>query len=170
MNIMNTIGEGPSSHERGHHLLPNPDRLRPALMTGVYVGALLILVMSAALVAANRVPALEPYALERNAASYGAFVILLLIPVIRFLKRPLRMFVSAIVAWVLFVGAYNIAGFYFRGLFDMRTPFQALIEGSVLYGIVAVTIWVVRMGLYACRHAIAPGRRRVHHHVVHHHR
>jgi len=165
---MNIINEGPLSPAHEHQLFPNPDRLRPALMTGVYVGALLILVMSAALVAANRVPALDRYALERNAASYGAFVILLLIPVMRFLKRPLHMFVAAIVAWVLFVGAYNIAGFYFRDLFDMRTPFQALIEGGVLYGIVAVTIWVLRMAFYARRHAIAPGRRRVHH-VAHHH-
>jgi hypothetical protein len=161
--------EEPSSSDRERHLLANPDRLRPALMTGVYVGAFLILVMSAALVAANRVPALERYALERNAASYGAFVILLLIPVIRFVNRPVHMFVSAIVAWVLFVGAYNIAGFYFRDLFEMRTPFQALIEGGLLYGVVAVTIWVVKMGLYARRHAIAPARRRVHH-VVHHRR
>jgi hypothetical protein len=169
MNIMDAMQEGPSSPKREKRLLPNPERLRPALMTGVYVGALLILVMSAALAAANRVPALERYALERNAASYGTFVILLLIPVVRFLKRPLHLFVSAIVAWVLFVGAYNIAGFYFRDLFDMRTPFQALIEGGVLYGVIAVTIWVMRMALYARRHAIAPGRRRVHD-VVHHHR
>lgn len=169
MNIMNAIKDDPSSLEGRRNLRRNSERLRPALMTGVYVGAAWILVMSAALVAANRVPALERYALERNAASYGAFVILMLIPVIRFMKRPLHMFVSAIVAWIFFVGAYNIAGFYFRNLFLIRTPFQALIEGGVLYGVVAVTIWVMRMVLYARRHAIAPARRRVHD-VAHHHR
>jgi hypothetical protein len=162
------IEEDPSSAER-HNILPDAEGLRSALITGVYVGALLILVMSAALVAANRVPRLEPYALERNAASYGAFVVFLLIPVVRFLKRPLQMFVSAIVAWVLFVGAYNIAGFYFRDLFDMRTPFEALIEGGVLYGIAAVGIWVAKMGFHARTHSIAPRRRRVHH-IAHHHR
>jgi len=166
---MNTIEAGGSPPEQDRPFIPDARRFRPALVTGVYVGAFLILVMSAALVAANRVPALDRYALERNAASYGAFVILLLVPVIRFLKRPLHMFVSAIVAWVLLVGAYNIAGFYFRDLFEIRTPFQALIEGGVLYGVIAVASWVVRMGLYARRHAIAPRRRRVHH-VAHHHR
>lgn len=165
--MLNKIAESASSTEQGPPLASHPSAFRSALIIGVYVGALLILIMSAALVAANRVPALEPYALERNAASYGAFVILLLIPVLRFLKRPVQMFVSAIVAWTLFVGAYNIAGFYFRDLFQIRTPFQALIEGCVLYGFVAVTVWVIRMALYARRHTLAPRRRRVHH-VVHH--
>jgi hypothetical protein len=138
------------------------ERFRPALVMGIYTGALLIIVMLGALVAANRIPRLEPYALERNAASYGSFVILMLVPVLVFLKRPLKMFLSAIVAWVLFVGAYNLAGFYFRNLFDvLRTPFVALIEGAVLYGVAAVLCWVTAMALHARHHAIAPRRRRV---------
>jgi len=64
--------------------------------------------MLAALVGANRVPRLEPYALERNAASYVAFAILMLVPIVVFLKRPLQMFVSAIIAWVLFAAAYSL--------------------------------------------------------------
>jgi hypothetical protein len=166
MNILNDP-EQPSAGKPS--LPPDSEGIRSAFVTGAYVGALLVIVMSAALVAANRIASLEPYALERNAASYGAFVILLLIPVIRFLRRPLHMFVAAIVAWVLFVGAYNIAGFYFRNLFELRTPFQALIEGGLGYGLFAVAVWVVKMGLYARRHAIAPRRRRVHH-VAHHRR
>jgi hypothetical protein len=53
-----------------------------------------------ALVAANRIPGLEQYALERNAISYSMFVLFMLIPVFRFLKRPLQLFVSAMIAWV----------------------------------------------------------------------
>ena len=139
----------------------------PALWVGLYLGALLNIVMIAALVAANRAPKLEPYALERNAACYGFFVLLLLIPVVWFLKRPTQMFVAGIVGWVLFSAGYNLAGFYFHNLFDvLRTPLEALIEGAVLYGVAAVLSWVVGMIFHARRHSIAP-RRRPASHAVH---
>jgi hypothetical protein len=141
--------------------------LSPALWTGVYLGALLNIVMIAGLVAANRFPRLEPYALERNAASYGLFVLFLLIPVVRFCKRPSHLFVAGIVGWVFFVAGYNLAGFFFHNLFDvLRTPFEALVEGGVIYGVAAVLLWVVRMLLHARRNPIAP-RRRPAHHAVH---
>jgi hypothetical protein len=132
----------------------------PAILTGIYVGALMIVVMLSALVAANRFPALEPYALERNAASYGTFVILFLVPVVLFLKRPKHLFVSAMVSWILFVLAYNVAGLFFRNLFSvLRTPLEALVEGALAYGILAAIVWVVRMILHARRYPLASRRR-----------
>ena len=131
-----------------------------AIRTGVYGGALLIVAMLGALVAANRIPALEKYAFERNAACYTLFVLLMLVPVIRFLNRPLQMFGAAIIGWVMFVAAYDLAAFYFRDLFQvLRTPFQALIEGTVVYGILAVGSWVCGMLLHARRHPLTPGRK-----------
>lgn len=157
----------PDSGESENLALANAKSSSPALWTGVYLGALLNIVMIAALVAANRFPSLEPYALERNAASYGLFVLFLMIPVVWFLKSPVQMFTAGIVGWVLFVAGYNIAGFFFHNLFNvLRTPFEALIEGAVLYGVAAVLSWVVGMILHARRHTIAP-RRRPAHHVVH---
>jgi hypothetical protein len=139
----------------------------PAVWTGLYLGALLNVVMIAALVAANRFSNLEPYALERNAASYGLFVLFLLIPVVRFLNRPVQMFNAGMIGWVLFVAGYDLAGLFFHNLFNvLRTPFEALIEGAVLYGVAAVLCWVVGMILLARRHPIAP-RRRAAEHVVH---
>ncbi|MGB8524049.1 MAG: hypothetical protein WCD43_13875 [Candidatus Acidiferrales bacterium] len=133
---------------------------RPALWTGLYAGTLLVMVMFGALVAANRLPWLDNRALERNAASYGLFVIFMLIPVVRFLNRPIQMFTSAMIAWVMFVIAYDIAGMLFRNLFQiLRTPFQAFIEGAVVYGVFAVGSWVGAMVLHARHHAIAPRRR-----------
>jgi hypothetical protein len=149
--------------EKASRALDDANPSSPALWTGVYLGALLNIVMIAALVAANRFPRLEPYALERNAASYGLFVLLLLIPIVRFLKRPVRMFTAGVVGWVLFVAGYNIAGLYFHNLFDvLRTPLEALIEGGVLYGVAAVISWVVGMIYHARRHTIAPRRRSAH--------
>src|ERR1700683_5615875 len=88
-----------------------------AIRTGVYGGALLTVAMLGALVAANRMPALEKYAFERNAACYTLFVLLMLVPVVRFLTRPLKMFGAGMVGWVIFVAAYDLTGFYFRDLF-----------------------------------------------------
>ena len=140
---------------RAHKPMP-----RPALWTGLYTGTLLVMVMLGALVAANRLPWLDNRALERNAASYGLFVIFMLIPVVRFMKRPTQMFTSAMIAWVMFVVAYDIAGMLFRNLFQvLRTPFQALIEGAVIYGVLAVVFWVSAMVLHARHHPISPRRR-----------
>ena len=102
--------------------------------------------MIAALVAANRFPGLEPYALERNAVSYSLFVLLALLPVLRFMKRPREMFVAGIIAWVIFSAGYNFAGLFFRSLFDLlRTPLEVLTEGAVVYGVAAVLSWVIIM-------------------------
>ncbi|HTV58825.1 MAG TPA: hypothetical protein VMJ93_08120 [Verrucomicrobiae bacterium] len=131
------------------------------LATGLYTGTLLIIVMIGSLVAANRIPGLERYALERNAASGGLFVIFMLVPVVRFLRHPVQMFTSGIIGWGIFVVAYDIAGFFFRNLFDvLRTPGEAFVEGAIIYAIFAAGSWVGGMMLHARRHPIFPGRRR----------
>jgi hypothetical protein len=135
--------------------------LRPALIAGCYTGAMLTVTMLGALVVANRIPALEPYAFERNAASYALFVLIMLLPVLRFLNRPVKMFVASMTGWVLLTVAYDFAGLYFRNLFDVlhRTPFEVLAEGAILYGILAVAAWVCATILHARRHPLAPVRR-----------
>jgi hypothetical protein len=151
-----------SAREPGNLPHPPDEHLgHPALVTGLYTGSLLVIVMMGTLVAANRIPDLERYALERNAASYSLFVLFMLIPVFRFLNRPLRLFASAMIGWGMFVVAYNIAGMVFHDLFVvLRTPFQALIEGAVIYGIISVGSWVGAMALRARKQPIAPARRR----------
>jgi hypothetical protein len=140
-----------------------PKTSHPVVWTGLCTGALLTVVMLGALVAANRFPSLEPYAFERNAAFGALFVLIMMLPVLRFLNRPKQMFASAMVGWVLLAGAYNLAGFYFRDLFDvLRTPFQALIEGTAVYGVFAGASWVVGMLLHARRHPMTPGRKQSH--------
>jgi hypothetical protein len=136
-------------------------RGRATFFTGIFTAFLLIVVMLAALVAANRIPALEEYALERNALSYTLFVLLMLAPVCRFRKNSLQMFLSAMLGWVLFVAAYDLAGMAFHDLFRvLRTPFEVLIEGTIVYGVLAVASWVVRMISQATREPIQPRRRR----------
>jgi hypothetical protein len=135
--------------------------LHPAVRTGIYTGALLIVAMLGALVAANRFPGLESYALERNGIFYTFFVLVMLIPVFRFLNRPQAMLAASMIGWLLFAAAYDLAGLYFHSLFDvLRTPFQALVEGAIVYGVFAGGSWVVEMLFHARRHPILPGRRR----------
>jgi phosphotransferase system glucose/maltose/N-acetylglucosamine-specific IIC component len=145
-------------------------RGRATFFTGIFTGALLIVVMLAALVAANRAPAFEAFALERNAISYTLFVLLMLAPVCRFRKNSVQMFLSGMLGWVLFVAAYDIAGMVFHDLFQvLRPPFELLIEGMIVYGVLAVASWVARMISHARREPIQPRRRRTDHIVSHHH-
>lgn len=139
-----------------------------AMVTGLYTGALLTIVMIGALVAANRLSWLENRALERNAASYSLFVLFMMIPVARYLNRPLQMFASGMIGWMIFVIGYNIAGLFFHNLFQvLRTPFELLVEGAVVYGVSAVGSWVGAMILHARTHSILPRRRRTDHEVHH---
>lgn len=132
------------------------------LTTGLYTGALLIIVMVGALVAANRIPGFERYALERNAAAAGLFVIFMLIPIVRFLRHPAQIFISGIIGWLLFVIAYDVAGFFFLNLFQvLRRPLEVLVEGAIIYGVAAAGSWVGGMMMHARRH------HRVHSHHDH---
>ena len=134
---------------------------RHPLRTGVYTAASLVIVMLSGLVIANRFPSLERYAFERNAAMYTVFVLLMLVPLVRWLDRPVQMFAAAMVGWVLFAGAYDLAGMVFRNLFQVlrRTPFEVLVEGAIVYGLCAVGAWVAEMILHARRHPIVPVRK-----------
>jgi len=141
--------------------LPDHHRSSPVLKFGLYIGFAMIAEMAVALIVINRVPGLERFALARNAFFISCFFILALTPVCRFLKSPVRMFSSAMIAWSIFVLGFDLAGLYFDRLFDTlhHSPFLTLIEGAVLYGVCAVGAWVGEMIVHACRHSIIPGRR-----------
>jgi hypothetical protein len=137
---------------------------RTMLQTGIFMGALLIVVMVAALFVANRVPGTERYALERNAAFCALFFICMLIPIARYFNRPMPMFMSAMIGWVIFVIAYDVTGMFYHNLFQvLRHPFEAFIEGTIVYGVAAVGAWVIGMCLEARQSPIAPRRRRTDH-------
>lgn len=132
----------------------------PVLRAGLLTGGLLCFVMALALIVANRITFLERFALERNAISLAAFVVVALIPIARFRRSPSRLFVSGMLGWAVFTLGYLIACFAFQNLFNLRTPFEILIYGAAGYGVVAVTVWVCSMALTACHHPIVHTRRR----------
>lgn len=150
-----------STHPIPVHAHVSVKVVSPALRVGLYTGALLTIVMVGSLIAANRLSWLDNRALERNGASYGLFLAIMLIPILRFLNRPLKMFSSAMLGWGIFVIAYDIAGMFFHSLFQaLRSPFEAFLEGAVVYGVCAVGSWVGAMVLLTRQHRIAPRRRR----------
>jgi hypothetical protein len=180
--IPTTLYDSNESNDRGESHDRDPKTLgangangldanRPSygtLKMGLCIGTSLIFVLFVALVAANRFPSLERWALERNAISYSVFVLLMLVPVLWYMKDPLRMFLASMIGWVCFVAAYNVAGLVFRNLFEvLRSPFEVLVEGAVVYGVFAVVSWVTEMALHARRHPIAPSRRAASHAVRH---
>ena len=141
-------------------------------ITGVTTGGLLVLVMLSALTVTNRIPALEAYALERNAISYGLFFLVTLVPICRFWNQPLRLFGAAVIGWTMFAAGYDLAGFVFKDLFQVlrRSPLEALLEGTVVYGICAVAVWVITMVLHARRHPVRTAGHRAARHSVANHR
>ena len=149
-----------TTHQIPAHAHVSVKSVSPALRVGLYTGALLTIVMVGSLIAANRLSWLDNRALERNGASYGLFLAIMLIPIFRFLNRPLKMFSSAMLAWGIFVIAYDIAGMFFHSLFQaLRSPFEAFLEGAVVYGVCAVGSWVGGMILVTRQHRVAPRRR-----------
>jgi MFS family permease len=136
---------------------------------GLVTGVLLSIVMACALVAANRFPLLEHVAMLRNALSYAAFALAMIVPVALFPRLPSRLFASAMIGWIIFVLAYSIACMYFVNLSNSlgKTPFHLLILGALFYGVISAGLWVSGMLFSAMRYPIAPGRRRPRH-AVHH--
>ncbi len=137
--------------------------VRSVLPMGLFMGISLTVVMAVALLVCTRVQALEPYALARNAFFYGLFVLLALVPACRFLTSPVRMFAAAMIGWVIFVLAYDVAGMFFTSLFDdLRTPGEVLAYGAGTYGLLAAASWVAEMVGHALHHPIESRHRGAH--------
>jgi cation transport ATPase len=131
-----------------------PGSLGPALRLGVVTGAGLIAVMIVALHVAHRMPWLNHHAVERIWISYIAFAVVMVLPVARFFRSPLRLFVSGMIGWFLFTVGYAIAGWFFlQNLFNRlgHDPLETFVLGSLLYGVAAVGSWVCCLAA-ACRH------------------
>ena len=67
-----------------------------ALRIGVITGVYLSFVFVAWLLVANRFPRLQPFAGIRNLAAAVTVLLLMLIPVLRFRREPVRMFVAGL--------------------------------------------------------------------------
>jgi len=151
---------------------PDPSEVKrtvwrsPTLRTGFGTGVFLAGLLVAALLAANRFPTLESYALLRNSVACTLVIIVALIPIMRFYNNPVCLFASSALAWAIFSLAYTIATMHFANLESRlgKSPFEVLILGVIIYGVTSVMTWVASMVFSAVRHPI-PVRRRVRHDI-----
>ena len=113
-----------------------------SLRIGVITGVYLSIVFVAWLVVANRFPGLQPFAGIRNVAAAATILLLMLIPVLRFRREPVRMFVAGLTAWTLLTLTYIGMEMRFSLLGSRMGAFHLFMLGGITYGFVSVFQWV----------------------------
>lgn len=132
---------------------------------GIYIGLALSIVFSSWLVIANRVPVLEPFALERNVAGASLIVFLAVVPILRFLRSPRSLLLSGFICWTMLGFVYRVLCLFFSSLYDWHSTTQVLMVGFVMYLITATLSWVVG-AIHRVRHSVPePSADRVRDHV-----
>ena len=116
----------------------------PVIHTGIFAGVLLVGVMLGSLIAATRMPQFDSIAALRNLVCFGAFGLVMTIPVARYFGSPWRLFTAGITAWSILAAAYAGATMFFDNLINRlgMTPLHLLMLGGVIYGVLAVGVWV----------------------------
>jgi len=116
--------------------------LRPVLVTGASVGAVLSLLFSAWVLVANRMPSLERYADLRNAAAAAAFFLVALVPVARYCNSAMRLLMSSTIACGILSLSYFAWSLHFGRLESHMSAFEILVKGVAIYGLAAILIWL----------------------------
>ncbi|MGO9641515.1 MAG: hypothetical protein ACLP1Y_09460 [Candidatus Acidiferrales bacterium] len=132
----------------------------PTLRIGIFTGVSLSAVLLAVLFLANRVPQLERFALERNVAAAATGLMLMAIPACRFLKSPVRLFVSGTLGWALLSLCYFSLEIRFPRLENRMGALHLFMLGAVAYGFLAVLGWVVSLFWVAHQQPLVVVRRR----------
>jgi hypothetical protein len=113
-----------------------------AIRTGVYGGVCLSMIMCVWVIVANRMPALEQFALWRNVAAVSAIGLIALLPVLRFIRHPGSLLLSGLVGWFVFSLNYWALTMRFAGLAEQHGAFQVFMLGAVAYLLAATISWV----------------------------
>jgi hypothetical protein len=116
-----------------------------AVRTGICSGISMVLVFTAWLLIANRVPASEKFALERNVITASILAILFMVPVARFMWHAGRLLASSLTAWWIFSIAYRLLCIGFSALSERYTPMRVFILGSVVCMILATLSWIATL-------------------------
>ena len=114
-----------------------------AVRTGIWSGVSMAVVFIAWLFIANRMPASESFALERNVITASILAILFMIPVVRFMWQAGRLLAASLTAWWIFSLVYRLLCVAFSGLPERITPMRVFILGSVVCMILATLSWIV---------------------------
>ena len=113
-----------------------------AIRTGVYAGLGLAIVFTVWVFAANRMPNLENFALERNLAGALVLGLFAAVPVLRFLRFPGHLLASSLIAWGILAVTYRLLCIYFSGLAERHSSIQVFTLGALVYMILATLSWI----------------------------
>ena len=113
-----------------------------ALRTGIFAGVSLSLIFAVWLLVANRVPLLEPLALERNIAAAALVALFASIPLFRFYSSASKLLISGLLAWSLLAVTYRIFCFKFDMLEQYYSAFQVFVVGAISYLVFATVSWI----------------------------
>jgi multisubunit Na+/H+ antiporter MnhB subunit len=121
---------------------PSPAPRNIAVRTGVYVGAGLSVVLVVWIFLANRLPYFDKFALQRNLAAAALLVLVGLVPVVRFLRAPAKLWISSLIGWTIFSVSYALMSLVFSRLGEHFGAFQIFVLGAVVYMIIATIAWL----------------------------
>lgn len=113
-----------------------------SVRTGVFVGVCLSAGFAAWVIAANRVPFLDQFALLRNLVAVAVLCVLAMIPVIRFWRLPGHLLASSLVAWLALSITYRLLCLYFISLEARYSAVQIFMLGAVAYMLVVTVSWI----------------------------
>ena len=113
-----------------------------ALRIGVLTGICLSCIIIAWLWIANYIPQLYSFARIRNLCGGALAILVMAIPVLRFRRQPVKMFVSGVTAWTLLTLVYIAMEMRFSLLESRMGALHFFMLGAVSYGFVAVFDWV----------------------------
>ncbi len=134
----------------------------PAVRMGLRVGVLLSVILSAWLILANRVHALERFAMERNAVTMGLFLLVAVVPIARFRSSPWYLAISGVIGWAINCFCYFVWTIYFDLLSGRMGAFRVFVMGAAIYGLAAVMMWIGNLihGVWHQHLTVAPVPRR----------
>jgi hypothetical protein len=113
-----------------------------AIRTGVFVGVGLALVFTTWLFVANRMPAFESFALERNLIAAFVLGLVAAVPFLRFLRQPGNLLASSLIAWSILTLTYRGLCVHFKALADRYSTPQIFTLGILIYLILTTVCWI----------------------------
>jgi hypothetical protein len=112
------------------------------MRVGIYSGVCMTVVFSFWVLVANRVPFLEPLAMQRNVAAALALCFFASLPILRFYRASGDLLASGLLGWSILTLAYLLLSVKFVLLDGEYSAFHVFVMGAVIYLIAATLSWI----------------------------
>jgi hypothetical protein len=116
-----------------------------AVRMGIYTGTCLGITFSLWMYVANRVPSLERFASQRNAAAAVMLGLFAVIPTMKYFRDPGKMLTASLIGWTILTFFYRLMCSFYGLLSEKYSPFHIFMLGAVLYLIAGTISWIGRV-------------------------